>query len=127
MIYKGSLTQCVLACATAFKYHSNCLLGIVNNPRAKYYTVEDDKSLDNYDLAHRHRHLRLVFFGTRRELLTFATAMIEPDFFTENQPEGQENRCQQSNPQIDFVDESQTEGQENQCPSSEDSGNQVTQ
>lgn len=105
MIFKGSLTQCIVSCADTFKNHSNLLLAIVCNPRAKYYTVEDDKSLDNYDLVGKHKHLRLVFFGTLRELLIFSASTLQTDILW---PES-------------------TPTEETECQPSEDSGNQATQ
>lgn len=85
MIFKGSLTQCVIRAADQFRQFGTPLLGIIANPKAKYYTVEDSHSLGDYNLDGVHRHLRLVFFGTFRELNTFANSKHEQDLFcTEN-------------------------------------------
>lgn len=72
MIARGSLRYCIEAAASAFQIQHYDRLAILCNPAGKYYSIATEEDLNKMaDVTGSGVH-RLVFFGTRRELQTFA-------------------------------------------------------
>lgn len=77
MLYKGSLTKCVIAADTLFLKYKYLLLCIVHNPLAKYYQVEDEKGLNEIQSRTGEGHLRIIWFGSHRELRAFTNVKTQ--------------------------------------------------
>lgn len=80
--FRGSLRQCIVKCFDRFDAKHDELLAIVVNPAGKYYTILAVSDLTKKHSAQDGGHQRLVFYGTRRELLTF-TQSTTHDLFEE--------------------------------------------
>jgi len=71
MIFRGSLRGSIMNCAEKFKSGAHPFLGIVCNPRGKYYTVVTVDELLASPVNDDKGHQRLLFYGTEKELRTF--------------------------------------------------------
>lgn len=69
--FRGSLRQCILHAADMFAKYRMPRLGIVANPKGKYYTVLQEPDLEAAADKAGDTQQRLVFFGTFRELYEF--------------------------------------------------------
>lgn len=90
MAYRGSLTSCITYVGDAFAVRDIPALGIIHHPRAKYYSVVTQDELASPEYQPDTGDVRLVWYGTRKELRMF---LLHPqaDLFQEKLREPQTN------------------------------------
>lgn len=84
MIGRGSLPHCIQAALHAFFVQHYPMLAILHNRTGCYYSVCTEEDLARLGEATSSSTHRLVWRGTRRELMAFCK-QPQPDLFTEDQ------------------------------------------
>lgn len=71
MSERGSLRKCIIYCVEQLDRGNYEAMGILCNPKGKYYTAMTPTELDEKPINNENDHMRLVFLGTKKELATF--------------------------------------------------------